>query len=508
MNLRIVILFLVATFLSLGVWAQKTTPKKGYEVKVKIDGYSHDTLILGYRLGSKTYVRDTTVGRDTKGYYVFKKDTILEGGVYLILTKPNNYYFEFLVSGDNEQHLTLDTKIEGADMVKNLKVQGSEDNRVFVEYLHYLGKKSKESESANKRAMELDSLIRTTATEEQKKTWGDEKSKHIEFLQNMSKEVEQYQKSMIAKNPSFLSSKLIQAAQQPTVPKEIEVKGQPYPYYYFKEHYWDGFDWSDKRLIRTPVFEQKMEYYLEKLTIQAPDSCIIGCDYILLNITKGNSKEMFQFAAAHLLNKYAGSKVICMDKVYVYLGDKYYCGTKKPEWIDKEQLEKICENVNDLRYAQCGQQAQEINLIDIKTNKPVSLYSLKSRFVAVYFWDPACGNCTKNSQKFVPVYEKWKSRGFEIYGICSKSIDEVEECKKKIDEVGMKWLNTTEKNYPLAVIKKMYDVKMNPFMYLLDKDKKILYKRLDPEQVDEILAREIEQMDKEEIENELKNKNK
>jgi peroxiredoxin len=124
------------------------------------------------------------------------------------------------------------------------------------------------------------------------------------------------------------------------------------------------------------------------------------------------------------------------------------------------------------------------------------MYDMKSRFVAVYFWDPACGNCTKNSQKLVSVYEKWKSKGFEIYGICSKSIDEVEECKKKIDEVGMKWLNTSDKNYPLAVIKKYYDVKMNPYLYLLDKDKKIMFKRIDPDQVDEILQREFDIIEK------------
>ena len=61
----------------------------------------------------------------------------------------------------------------------------------------------------------------------------------------------------------------------------------------------------------------------------------------------------------------------------------------------------------------------------------------------------------------------------------------------------MKWINTTDKSYPLAYIKKYYDVKMNPFLYLLDKDKKILYKRIDPEQLDDILNREIEMAEKE-----------
>jgi peroxiredoxin len=495
MNLRVLTFFVFAMLIGFSMSAQKN-PKKGYHIKAKIENYSHDTLILGYRLGSKTYVKDTAVGRDVAGFYNFKKDTVLDGGVYLILTKPDNLYYEFLIGNDKEQHLTMTTTKEGGDMVKNLKIEGSDDNKVFIDYLHFLGRKSKEGEALNKRIAELDSLLKTIVPEDKKKIWADEKSKSTETLQNMGKEVETYQKNMIAKNPSYLSSKLIQSSQNPTVPKEIEAKGQVEAYYYYKDHYFDGFDWGDKRLIRTPVLEQKIEFYLDKLTVQAPDSCVSSCEYLMNNVIKAADKDIYQFVSAHLLNKFAGSKVICMDKVYVHLGDKYYCGAVKPEWIDSAQLEKICENVNDLRYSLCGLQAPPINLTDIKTGKPVNMYDIKSRFIAVYFWDPACGNCTKNSQKLVPVYEKWKSKGFEIYGICSKSIDELEDCKKKIDEVGMKWLNTSDKNYPLAVVKKYYDVKMNPYLYLLDKDKKIMFKRIDPDQVDEILQREFDQIEK------------
>lgn len=493
-------LFFLSLFLSSCITAQKgsqTYSSKGYEIKVKIDNYDQDTIVLGYRLGSKTYVRDTAIGKDNKGFFTLKRDTILEGGVYLILTRPNNNYFEFLISGPEEQKLVISTKIEGNDMVKNLKIEGSADNKAFIDYLHFLSQKSKESESYNKRALELDSLIKSTqASETQKKTWGEEKSKNLEVLQNMSKEVEQYQKNMTLSQPKFLSTKLILSAQQPNIPKEIEAQGQMQAYLYFKSRYWDNFDWSDMRMVRTPIFENKMEYYLDKLTVQSADSCIISCDYILGQVLKAGSKEMYQFAAAHILNKYAASKVICMDKVYVHVGDKYYCGMIKPEWIDSAQLEKICENVNDLRYSLCGNQAPEIELTNIETNQKVKLSSLRSRFVAVYFWDPTCGNCTKNSKKLVPVYEKWKSKGLEIYGICSKPIEEVEECKKKIEEVGMKWLNTSDKAYPLAVIKKLYDVKMNPFLYLLDIDRKIMFKRIDPDQVDEILTRELEMLEK------------
>jgi peroxiredoxin len=124
----------------------------------------------------------------------------------------------------------------------------------------------------------------------------------------------------------------------------------------------------------------------------------------------------------------------------------------------------------------------------------MNLYELKAPFTAVYFWDPTCGNCSKTSKKLVPVYEKYKKYGFEVFGICSKTWKELDQCKKKIKDQKMEFINTSEEAYPLAVAKKMYDIKVNPYIMLLDADKKIMWKRIDPKQVDEILAREYEKL--------------
>jgi hypothetical protein len=41
------------------------------------------------------------------------------------------------------------------------------------------------------------------------------------------------------------------------------------------------------------------------------------------------------------------------------------------------------------------------------------------------------------------------------------------------------------------VAKKIYDIKVNPFLILLDEEKKIMWKRIDPNQLDDILKREF-----------------
>ena len=486
--------FILLSFLTLllGPQMQAQAPKavltskpesgSGYHIRVKIDDYNNDTLILGYRLGTKTYVKDTVTQRNPQGEWVFKGDKALEGGIYLVLLKPDNIYFEFLVPNKEDQtRMFIYTKPKDKDLISNLRIEGSEDNRIFLEYLNFVNKQRGLAENFSKER-------------EEAKNRGDEtQEKNLsERLELINKEVIDYQKQLVLRYPKHLSAALIQGSQQPEVPQSIQEQGQEPAYRYFKANYFKDFNWGDDRLIRTPLLEEKIEFYLEKLVIQIPDSINEGVDEIMNMAKRGGNHDVYKYVAAHLLNKYAGSKVICMDAVYVHIGSKYYCNpSQKPDWVEEEQLEKICINVQELAPVRCGQPAPPLQLRDIATNKPVNLYSVKAKFTIVYFWDPACGNCTKSSEALIPVYEKYKNKNVSFLGICSKSWNELDQCKDKINDKKLPWINLSDESYPLAVVKKYYDIKMNPYIYLLDEDKKILFKRLEPSQIDEILERQL-----------------
>lgn len=463
---------------------QTAIAQDGYNIRVKIEGYKKDTCILGYRLGKKTYVKDTLPARDERGEYVFKGDETLKGGIYVILTKPDNLYFEFLVPNEKDQKkLVIKTKmIEGSnDLTKNLTIEGSDDNKVFLAYLKYLSDiRVQDQAIAAKIGAEKDATA--------KKKLEDERA-------GLNGKVKAYQLDLIKKHPNYLCAKLVASSLQPEVPPGLSREEG---FYYYKKRFWDNYDWTDGRLIRTPILKDKMETWTEKLTVQSPDSVIKAVDYLLKSAQKGGNKDVFQYVAAELLNKYAQSKVICMDAVYVFIGENYYCNGGA-EWVEEEQLKKICENVATLKPLRCGQFAPNIRLKKLD-GTPVDLHSVKAEYVALYFWDPDCGNCSKATDKLVPVYNKYKEKGFEVFGICSKSWKEIDKCNKKVEEKQMDFINTSDDAYPLAVAKKMYDIKVNPYLILLDKNKKILWKRLDPNQVDEILARNFKEEDSKEVE--------
>ena len=89
----------------------------------------------------------------------------------------------------------------------------------------------------------------------------------------------------IEDNPDFLISKVFKASAEPDVPEYNEVKDederQRLRYKEFKIQYLKDVDFADERLLRTPVLHNKLNYYITKLVVQAPDSIIKEADALV-----------------------------------------------------------------------------------------------------------------------------------------------------------------------------------------------------------------------------------
>ncbi|HPH15823.1 MAG TPA: DUF4369 domain-containing protein, partial [Bacteroidales bacterium] len=118
----------ILVFLAVVVFSISAIAQNKMHVEVQVKGLHDTTLILGYHYGSKKLVSDT-IRLDSKGKGVFKRDTLLDGGLYLVLT-PNMRYFEIILDKDQEFKVVTDT----ADLFTNLKIEGSVDNQVFLDY--------------------------------------------------------------------------------------------------------------------------------------------------------------------------------------------------------------------------------------------------------------------------------------------------------------------------------------------------------------------------------------
>jgi thiol-disulfide isomerase/thioredoxin len=454
--------------------AQKT----GYQIKVKIEGYQGKEAYLGYYFGDKQYLKDTSY-LESDGYFYFENPEQLAGGIYLIVMPPDNQFFQILVDKDN-QWFTVET--EAPDFVTPMKFKGSSDNQHFNDYIKFLNDKRPEAEALRK---QLDESGNENNTKQKLET----------KINTIDQDVKKYQLDLISKFSNTLTAAIIRANMPFDMPeftgeqKEKEMN----QFYWLRQHWFDNIDLTDPRMIRTPFLFQKIDHYVQKMTVQHPDSIVIAVDYILEKTRP--AEETFRYFLIHFLNFYAKSNLVGMDAVYVHVAEKYYA-TGLAAWTDAEQIEKIVDNATRLKPLLIGKTAPDIEM-ETQTGSRISLHQFKSPFTVLFFWDPDCGHCKSSMPDMVKFAKEYKSKGIAVFAVCTKlvtrddngnlSLKEVNSCWDLIKEKEMDVFFNTVDPYHRSRYKTIYDLRSTPQIYVLDENKVILSKRIGEKQLPELM---------------------
>lgn len=486
---------IINTFIFLILIIGSIQGAKGYEINVKIDGFTGEELYLGYHYADKQYLRDTATINTKDGYFTFSGEETLPCGLYLVVLPPDNNMFQLVIS-EGDQRFTVDTKID--DLSGAVVVKKSKENQQFYEYLHFLGSLRPEAEALNKERKTLEE--------------GDPKIADIDGkLEGFNQKVEDYQRTFVEKNKGMLVADIIHASMDIDMPETITDKTQQYVY--VKTHWFDNVNLDNECMLRTSSILNKVTYYIEKLTPQHPDSIIQSVDY-LLERTKGN-EEIFKYVLVTMINKYAASKIVGMDKVYVHIVEEYYAKGLAP-WTEEEQLEKILGDGLALKPLLIGKIAPEIAVPELdvdgtiaakdnesehkrfKVKDKVSLHGVEAPFTMLFMWSPDCGHCKKSMPTIIEFYDKYKDKGLKMYAICHRNYKETVSCAEFIKErPGMfEWINVNDP-YFRSKYHSIYNVKSTPQIYILGEDKEILSKKIGAEQLGDVMDMLIEMRQKE-----------
>jgi peroxiredoxin len=136
---------------------------------------------------------------------------------------------------------------------------------------------------------------------------------------------------------------------------------------------------------------------------------------------------------------------------------------------------KLTERVNVLRKTAIGMPFVEIALADT-SGRLVRLSDLKGKYVLVDFWASWCSPCRKENPNLVNVYNKFKHKGFEIFGV---SLDQNKNSWiKAIKDDGLIWTNVTDLKGWGSQAGSDYGVISIPHSVLIDKNGIIIAKDL------------------------------
>ncbi len=483
-------------FMVIGIFASafaKATHSDGYQVTIKIIGMADTTCHIAYHYGNKQYYKDT-VRLDANGVTHFEGKGELPGGIYLFVF-PDKSYFEFIYSGD-ETHFSLETG--RTDPVTQMKITGSPENEVFYGNLEYVNRSQNVLGSINQWLTANQKLADSLGVD-YRTGLKDSLDLMTEKATTLSKNIQESRMKVIEEHPNSFYAKVINAMRDPEIPEtpvdENGVADSTFPYRYFKQHYFDGVDFSDDRILRTPVYHNKVMHYMNKLTVTHPDSLCAAANYII-GKAKAN-KEVFKYTVIILLNKYANSKIMGLDAVYVCLVENYYA-TGQAYWADSVQVFRIVDRAKTLKPLLINKKAPNLIMMDIH-KKWRELYKIDAAYTVLIFWDPDCGHCKKAMPKLKRLSDRVLDEDVEFYGVCTEV--EMDKWKKFIEEKGLQdWIHVADPMHQTNFRSK-YDISSTPKIFLLDKDKKIKAKGIGAEQLGDILDRYL-QRDKEKKEKE------
>lgn len=447
----------------------KLSSAQTYHIEVQIEGIKDTSLLLGYHFGEKKYVQDTAMV-DSNGKAVFEGDSLLKGGIYLIIL-PAKTYFEIIVSENQNFGVMTNT----TDLIQNISFTNSHENTAFAEYQKYMiqmQKKNKEITDLQKKVS--NNPDSTTLLQNQ--------------LKELNEKVEQYWDNIIANNQGTFLASIIRSMKNIQMPEITIPEGTRNPdslkwmmsYKFNKEHFFDNISFSDPKMLRTPIFENRLNTYFDRILIPAPDS-IIPEAIKVIELSK-QDKEVYQYVLSHLVNKFQTSNMMGMDGVFVALAEKYYL-SGQVWWADSKLLDKIRERVNALKPNLIGNQCPDLNLPD-PYGKEHRISENKNKVTVIYFWDPECSHCKKTTPELKKTWDKFKSKGLLIYAVFTQG--DQPKWMEYIKKNQLDWLNVWDPKQN-SNFRDLFDIYSTPVIYVLDENKKIIAKRIGIESLNSML---------------------
>ncbi|MBM3420017.1 MAG: DUF4369 domain-containing protein [Bacteroidetes bacterium] len=464
-NRLITVLFAVLTISC----ANSQISAKGYNINIKVEGLSEAAIYLAYHLGNKQYIKDSTT-LDKNGTGSFRGTVTLDHGVY-IMVLPGNRYFEFIVGDDQEFSITY--RVD--DPINSVSFNGSHENEAFIAFQNEWAELHRESAALRARLTASNQNKDSIMAISQKAALHEAKMKS--FIN-----------STIQKNGNNFVAVLVKGMLPSELPDFNIPEGTGnrdslmwvMTYNYNRDHFFDNFDLSDERLLRSPMFHNKIEHYFTQVILQFPDSVISSIDRVFA-LTGGNRKT-FQYIAVFLFNHYRESSIMGHDAIVVKLADDVYL-SGKADWASEEFKTNLRKEVDRIRPTLIGNRA--INLVmESHSHGVISLQQIESEFLVLYFWEPDCGHCKEATPLLHDFYLRNKPKGIEVFTICTHP--DKKSWETYIADNGLKWINgwdpqrTTHYDF-------FYNITSTPTIYILDSNKKIIAKKLPAESVESFI---------------------
>lgn len=158
-----------------------------------------------------------------------------------------------------------------------------------------------------------------------------------------------------------------------------------------------------------------------------------------------------------------------------------------PSIKELEPAKELYQSITTAKVTAIGVTAPDFTLPDIH-DIPVTLSSLRGKYVLVDFWASWCGPCRMENPNVVKAYNKYKLKKFTILGVSLDRPGAKADWLNAIKNDGLAWTQVSDLQFWNSKAAQLYGVTSIPQNFLLDPQGKIIAKNLRGDDLDKKLA--------------------
>ncbi|MCB0705143.1 MAG: redoxin domain-containing protein [Saprospiraceae bacterium] len=440
------------------------------DITVQVAGAAQDWMYIIGTYTDQQYKLDSA-RIDATGTAHFKQNAPYQQGFVYFMVQ-DKFSIQALISEDQTFSLTTNLNNIVGDMV----VKGSIDNELYYRNAVF---ESEQRPVFNTLNSQLQGYIEGSV----------EYTRNKEALAKLLEERKAHLKDIFTSYPNSFFVSFKKAGQNPDVQEirlpdgSLDRQSQVYNY---RTQFWDDVDFTDERLIYTPVISNKLKRYIDELTPQNPDSIMYSADYLMSMVPE--KSEYYKYFANWIVTHYDPKESTLMDPqaVFTNMVEQYFT-YDKAFWADSTTVFSLQQRAYEMSASLVGKKGPNVEAAN-PNGKAQSIYAMDAPYIIVYMYTPSCEHCAVETPKLVEFYKQWHPKGVDVFGIAVDT--EHQEWVDYIAKNKMPWVNNVFDPTNKAIYAK-YFVDVTPEIYVLNPERIIIAKNLKVEQIATMIERDM-----------------
>ncbi|MBQ7551073.1 MAG: DUF5106 domain-containing protein [Bacteroidales bacterium] len=441
---------------------------QGFTLKMNSSGVTFDSIYLQRFDGHRDF--QNILSAPFRSQTTLKQKKTLPEGYYQV-SGDDQYLFPLLISNEKEENFTVTLRAKGEVFFEN-----NDENNQHLAFERQIAQYEQEIDSIENIYIQAShtlpqNMLRTLADSLM--------MKEKVILEN----ADAYKLRIAAENKGKLLSNIAKFSRRIKSPSQY-VQSQKYIFQYYTQHLFDYYSFDDPRMAFYPKVSDKiLEFSKIILQMQAPDDTL---------------------AIQQLLHKAQQSPeiyTVFFDKI-----EKIFGTLSSPLWNEEIYL---CMLNNALQYEKLPAERQarykslyaihqknregslvpDFQILWADSTKS-SLYDIESEYLILYFQNPDCPSCTELREKIAlnedlnRAIDEGKIKLVTIYF----ETDEALWKRYLQNKANPRYMHGWDFQHTIEE-QQLYDLRVIPYLFLLDKDKRVIKKDLPGDEISDYLRR-------------------